>query len=409
MNAPSGAARLISKGEFIALAASLFAINSLAIDIMLPALGDMANDLGVANENERQYVISFYLIGYGIAQLILGPLADRFGRKLPLLAGIALYIVACTASVFAPDFTSLIILRLLQGFGAASTRVSVQAAIRDRYHSREMAEVMSLIFMVFMAVPIVAPSIGQLILFVSNWKMIFIAMGIGTTAIMIWTWLRFDETLKPENVRPLTAGAIAEGFITVLSNRSAFFYNLAATFVLSALFGFINSAQQIYVDIYGMGDLFPLAFAAVAVLMAVSSFLNSRAVRKFGQRRLSQSALIAFTLLSTIWFIAALNGTPPFFLYFGLFAGIMFTFGWCSSNMNSLALEPLGAVAGTASSAFGFLQSVTSAVIGLIIGQLFDGTQIPLSFSFAAMGALAFLSVVIAEKGKLFTAPGQPG
>lgn len=400
---------LISKGEFIALAASLFAINSLAIDIMLPALPNMADELGVVSENERQFVISFYLIGFGIAQLVLGPLADRFGRKPPLLGGMALYIVACIASVFAPDFTTLVALRLLQGLGAASTRVSVQAAIRDRYHSREMAEVMSLIFMVFMGIPVIAPSLGQLILFISDWKMIFVAMGIGTLAVFAWTWFRFNETLKPENKRPLTISAVGGGFAIVLSNRSAFFYNLAATFIMSCLFGFINSAQQIYVDIYGLGDIFPLAFAAVAILMAISSFLNSRAVRRFGQRRLSQGALIAFTLLSAIWLTFALQGTPPFPVFLGLFASIMFTFGWCSSNMNSLALEPLGEVAGTASSAFGFLQSVSSAIIGLIVGQLFNDTQIPLAASFAILGALACISVVIAEKGKLFTAPGEPG
>ncbi|MCO6185882.1 multidrug effflux MFS transporter [Rhizobium sp. L1K21] len=398
---------LIPKREFIILCASLFSINSMAIDIMLPALPDMAAELGVASENERQFVISFYLIGFGIAQLILGPLADRFGRKPPLVAGLLLYLVTCVACVFAPDFITLVALRFLQGLGAASTRISVQASIRDRYHSREMAEVMSLIFMVFMAIPVIAPGLGQLILLVASWHMIFIAMGIGTLIVFVWTLLRFDETLTPENRRPLTASAIGEGFIIVLSSRSAFFYNLAATFVMSCLFGFINSAQQIYVDIYGLGDIFPLAFGAVAILMAVSSFLNARFVRRFGQRRLSQGALIAFTSFSGIWLLVALQGTPPFAVFLGLFAAIMFCFGWCSSNMNSLALEPLGRVAGTASSAFGFMQTVTGAIIGLIVGQMFDNTQIPLAASFTLLGTLAFISVLIAEKGRLFTAPGE--
>lgn len=408
MSNDSRASHFISKREFIALTASLFAINALAIDVMLPALPAMAEDLGVASENERQLVIAFYLIGFGVAQLVLGPMVDRFGRKRPLLWGMGIYVAACLASVFTTSFYALVALRFLQGLGAATTRVSGQAAIRDRFESREMAEVMSLVFMVFMAIPVVAPSIGQLILAVSNWHMIFVVMGVGTFAVIVWTYFRFDETLSREHRRPLTLQGVTEGFVIVLSNRSAFFYNAASTFIMASLFGFINSAQQIYVDIYHLDELFPLAFAGVAILMAVSSYLNARAVRKFGQRRLSQGALIVFTCVSAIWFTLSLSGTPPFFVFFGLFAAVMFSFGWCSANMNSLALEPLGAVAGTAASAFGFLQSVSSAVLGLMIGQMFDGTQTPVAASYMILGLLAFLSVVIAEKGRLFTAPGAP-
>ncbi len=392
----------ISKAEFIALIAALFAINALAIDIMLPTLGVIANDLGVAAGNERQYIISTYLLGFGAAQFLFGPLTDRYGRRIPLIIGLVVYFGAAMVAAFSNNFETLLALRLLQGMGAAVTRVAGQAAIRDRYESREMAEVMSLVFMVFLTVPVIAPAIGQTILIFLEWHAIFIGMGIGALLVTVWSVFRFDETLRPENMRLLTSESIFGGFMIVISNRMALFYALASTFIVSALLGFINSAQQIYVEIYDLGDWFPLAFAAVSLLMAVSSFLNSRAVRRFGQRRLSHGSVILFTLISAVWLAISYIGNPPFWLFLSLFAAIMFTFGWCSSNLNALSLEPLGSVAGTASSVYGSIQTVLSALLGMLVGQMFDGTQLPLAAGFTGFGLLALVSILIAEQGKLF-------
>jgi DHA1 family bicyclomycin/chloramphenicol resistance-like MFS transporter len=394
--------RVLSRPEFIALMAALMALNALAIDVMLPALPYMGEALGVVSENERQYVVSSYMLGMGIAVLAFGPLSDRFGRRGPLLAGMGIYIAAAIAAIFAPSFATLLILRFIQGMGAASVRVIAMSIVRDRYSGREMAEVMSLTFMVFMAIPIIAPGIGQVLLLTGPWQTIFIFMGLLAAAFWAWTYFRLPETLAVEHRRPLTFSGIFQSFKIVFTNRVAISYGLAGTFMFGALFGFISSSQQIYVDIYGLGVYFPVAFAAMAGLMAVSSFTNSKIVRRFGMRRLSHGAILSFTGFSAIWLAFALSGYLPLWLFFSLLSIIMFSFGWASSNMNSLSMEPLGAVAGTASAVFGFIQTVGGALIGSYTGQHFDGTTVPAATGYFAMGALALIFILIAEKGRLF-------
>jgi DHA1 family bicyclomycin/chloramphenicol resistance-like MFS transporter len=382
--------------------AALMALNALAIDVMLPALPYMGEALNVANENERQFVISAYMIGMGVAQLAFGPLTDRFGRRAPLLAGVGVYVAAVLVAAFAPSFTMLLVLRFIQGLGAASVRVITTAVIRDRYSGREMAEVMSLVFMVFMAIPVIAPSIGQVLLLTGPWQAIFLFMGALALIFWLWTFIRLPETLPLDKRRPLSLIGVVEGFRIVFTNRVAISYGLAGTFLFGALFGFISSSQQIYVDIYGLGVFFPVAFAAMAGLMAVSSFTNSRVVRRLGMRRLSHGAMLTFTVVSGIWLAFALSGFLPLWLFFGLLCIIMFSFGWSASNMNSLSMEPLGAVAGTAASVFGFIQTVGGALIGSYIGQLFNNTTIPVAAGYFSMGAIALVFMLIAEKGKLF-------
>ena len=394
--------RVLSRPEFIALMAALMALNALAIDVMLPALPYMGEALGVANENERQFVITAYMIGMGVAQLAFGPLTDRFGRRAPLLAGIGVYVVAVVIAAFAPSFIMLLVLRFIQGLGAASVRVITTAVVRDRYSGREMAEVMSLVFMVFMAIPVIAPSIGQVLLLTGPWQAIFLFMGGLALVFWLWTFMRLPETLPLDKRRPLSLKGVTEGFHIVFTNRVAISYGLAGMFLFGALFGFISSSQQIYVDIYGLGVYFPVAFALVAGLMAVSSFTNSRVVRKLGMRRLSHGAMLTFTVVSGIWLAFAMSGFLPLWLFFGLLCIIMFSFGWSASNMNSLSMEPLGAVAGTAASVFGFIQTVGGALIGGYIGQLFDGTTIPTAAGYFTMGVMALVFILIAEKGRLF-------
>lgn len=382
--------------------AALMALNALAIDVMLPALPYMGDALGISSENERQYVISAYMMGFGVAQLAFGPLSDRFGRRAPLLVGIVVYIVAAVAAVFSPTFGILLALRFLQGMGAAGTRVIATSIVRDMYSGRAMAEVMSLTFMVFMAIPIIAPSIGQVLLLTGPWQTIFLFMG-GLAAVFgLWAFIRLPETLALGNRRELTLRTILGGFRIVLTNRVAFCYGLAGTFTFGALFGFISSSQQIYVDIYGLGVYFPVAFAAVAALMAVSSFTNSRIVSRVGMRRLSHGAMLVFTAMSAIWLVLALVGFLPIWLFLPILAVIMFCFGWAASNMNSLSMEPLGSVAGTASSVFGFIQTIGGALIGGFIGQQFNGTVVPVAAGYFVMGVLTLVFILIAENGRLF-------
>ncbi|TCU31658.1 DHA1 family bicyclomycin/chloramphenicol resistance-like MFS transporter [Rhizobium azibense] len=394
----------MGKREFIALAAFLMATNSLAIDIMLPALQQIGSNLGVESENHRQFVVSSYLLGFGGAQLFYGPISDRFGRRLPLLVGLAIYIASAIGIAFIPSFAGLLVLRFIQGIGSAATRVITISIVRDIYGGRQMAEVMSLIMMVFMIVPVVAPGSGQIIMLFASWHMIFVFIAAMGAAIAAWTFYRLPETLDPRNMRPFTAGSILSGFQLVLTNRIALCYTLATTFIFGSLFGFINSAQQIYVGIYDLGVYFPFAFAAVAVFMSIASFLNSRFVGKFGMRRLSHGSLLGFVAVNTLWMIVQVVGPQPmpFFLFIGFFGIAMFQFGWIGSNFNSLAMEPLGHVAGTASSVLGFMSTIGGAIIGAAIGQAFDGTALPMVSGYFAVSIIGLVFVLIAEKGRLF-------
>ncbi|MDO6963840.1 multidrug effflux MFS transporter [Rhizobium alvei] len=407
MNSPSSTASRVSRPELIALIAALMALNALAIDVMLPALPKMGEALKVAHVNDNQLVLTTYLIGFGVAQLFFGPISDRFGRRRPLIVGIVIYIAAAALAAVAPTFESLLVLRFIQGLGAAATRVIAQSAVRDRFEGRGMAEVMSLVFMVFMVIPIIAPSIGQLLLFSGHWQMIFLFMAGLALIIGLWAWFRLDESLAVADRRALRIGTIAEGFWMVLSNRSAFFYGLSGMFVMGGLMGFINTSPQIYLNIYGLGSWFPLAFAFVAATMSLSSFLNSRIVRAIGMRRVAHSALVAFILLSGLFLVLALNGALPFWLFMAVFTTIMFTFGHLGSNSQALSMEPLGAVAGTASSVFGFLQTVGGAAIGATIGYIYDGTLVPVAAGFFALSLIGLACMLIAERGKLFGVSSQ--
>jgi len=405
---PAVQANALPRWEFITIVAALMALNALAIDIMLPGLQEIGASLNVADENHRQYVVSSYFAGMAAALLFYGPLSDRFGRRTPVLIGLAIYIAAAFAAVFAPTFEVLLALRFIQGIGAASTRVVAVSIVRDRFGGRAMAEIMSLVFMTFMVIPVIAPSLGQLMMIFASWHMIFVLMGVIAVAITFWFWARMPETLHPEDRRAIDVSSIAQGFAIVLSNRISIGYTLASTAVFAALFGFINSAQQIYVGIYDLGAWFPILFAVVAGMMAVSSFLNSKLVSKVGMRRLSHGALLGFIAVSAIWFIWSLNGQVPLVPFVILFALAMMQFGWIGSNFNSIAMEPLGHIAGTASSIQGFIQTLGGGLAGALIGQAFDGSTTPLAAGFCGVSLIALVLVLIAERGRLFESAG-PG
>jgi len=400
----------MGKVEFIALMAMLMALNALAIDIMLPGLQEIGAALGVENENHRQYVVSAYLLGFGLAQLAYGPISDRFGRRRPMLVGLAIYVVSSLAVVAAPSFAGLLVLRMIQGIGSAAMRVITISIVRDVYGGRAMAEVMSLIMMVFMVVPVIAPGTGQIILLFGDWHLIFVFMAVVASAVALWMHFRLPETLRPEDVRPFTARAILAGFRIVLTNRVALCYTIASMFIFGALFGFINSAQQVYVGIYGLGVWFSAAFAAVAVFMALSSFVNSRLVGRFGMRGLSHASLLGFAVITFLWLLVQIFGPQPmpFPLFLTFFALAMFQFGWIGSNFNSLAMEPLGHVAGTASSVLGFMGTAGGTIIGAVIGQSFNGTALPLVTGFFSVSIVGLVFVLLAERGKLFQPHNKP-
>ena len=393
----------LSKGQFIAIMAMLMSINALSIDMMLPGLQEIGQSLGVADENSRQFVITSYLIGMGSAQLFFGPLSDRFGRKMPLIGGLVIYALCAFAIVFVPSFGALLALRFVQGLGAAATRVISVSIVRDIYGGRMMAEVMSLVMMVFMVVPVIAPSIGQLVMLFAEWHVIFLVISIYAFFATVLVVLYLPETLGTERRRPFTIKGIAASFAIVLGNRTALCYALAISFIFGARFGFINSAPQVMVGVFGLGHYFPLVFACFAGLMAVASFVNSRLVGRYGMHRVSHIALLLFVAASALWALFSAAGFLPFWLFAILYGSAMFQFGLIGANFNAMAMEPLGHVAGTASSVIGFMQTIGGALIGAMIGQAFDGTVTPLAFGFLSVSIIGLFFVLLAERGRLFS------
>ena len=395
-------APLMGFREFVTLMAALMAINALSIDAMLPVLPQIGASLDLATENQQQWIVTAYLLGFGAAQLIYGPLADHFGRKPVLLAGLAIYALFTIVAAFAPTLTTMIVARALEGTGAAATRVLAVTIIRDRYEGRTMARVMSLTFIVFLAAPVIAPSLGQLIALFAPWQWIYAALTVFGAGIAIWTWRRLPETLHPEDRRAVSPAGIIGACRIVLTSGTAMGYTLALTAMLGALFGFINSVQQVFAYVLGVPALLGVIFAVVAGWMAVASYLNSRIVERLGTRRVSHAALLAFITVSALHYWLAVYDRETLWSFAGLLSAAMFCFGLVGANFNSIAMEPVGHVAGTGSSIFGFVTTVGGALIGFAIGQQFDGTVIPLTFGFVVCGLMALAIVLVTEGGRLF-------
>jgi len=395
--------------EFVCMIALMMALNALAIDSMLPALPDIGASLGIASENSRQWVVTAYLLGFGAAQIVYGPLADRFGRKRILLIGVAIYVFFSLLAALAPSFETLIMARVGQGMGSAATRVLAVSIVRDRYSGRTMARVMSLSFLVFLGVPIIAPSLGQLILLVAPWRAIFDVLGLIGVGLMIWTLIRLPETLHPEDRLPIQAKRIALAFREALTNRQSIGYTLAMTAITGALFGFINSAQQIFYDVFEAPALFTTVFALIAGGIAVASIVNATLVQRLGSRLISHAALLGFIIIAAVHASVTISGHESIWTFAILQTLTMFCFGLIAGNFGSMAMEPMGHIAGTASSAQGCISTVLGSLAGFAIGQQFNGTVIPMTIGFTTCGLIALIAVLFAERGRLFVARNATG
>jgi len=388
--------------EMTVMLAGLMALNAFAIDAMVPALPAIGQSLNVMRENDRQLVVVSYFIGFASTQLFWGPLADRFGRKPVLGWGIMLYMVFALLCAFAGSFALLIAGRIAMGASAAVTRVLVVAMVRDLFEAEAMARVMSLVFMTFMLVPVLAPNIGQAILLVASWRAIFLVLAGYALAMLAWSWWRLPETLHPEYRRSLEwremGGAIVEAVRDPLSRG----YTLALAITFSALVAYISSIQQIVFDVFGEGRLIGLVFAAIAAPMALASWLNSRVVGKYGLRRVGHTAAVVFAILTTAHAaigLAGLESLPVFVVMQGL---SMASFAFTSSNLGTLAMERMAPIAGTASSVQGVVGTLGAAIIGFAIGQAFDGTVRPYLIGCAGCALAALAVIGLTEPKRLF-------
>ncbi len=391
--------------EFVALIALMMGITAFSIDNLLPAFGFMRDHFGLANPNDVQLAVYAYLIGIGAAQIVYGPWSDVVGRRPVLMVGIAIYIAAGLLALVTDSFSTLIVARVIQGAGAGAARVLAVAIVRDRFEGREMARIMSLTMMVFLAVPILAPAAGSAILIFGSWRLIFVAMVALALVLALWFGLRMPETLHPEYRLPFSPRAILAGMRLAVTTRRSVGYATAMGLMMGCLMSYVGSASQVFqTDVYQLGVMFPVLFAGVAGTMAVASFLNASLVRRMGMRRLSHGGLLGFLVVSAGLVTAALafGGRPPFWLFCALIAAGQFLFALTVPNFNSMAMEPLGAVAGTASSFIGCYTTLMAALLALAAGRAFDGTVLPLSLTYLVLSALSVVATLWAEKWRLF-------
>jgi DHA1 family bicyclomycin/chloramphenicol resistance-like MFS transporter len=391
--------------ELVAMMASVMALNALAVDAMLPAFPAIGASLHVAEPNSLQFIITAYLLSNAVGSLVAGPLADRYGRRVMMLVSIALAALGGLASAIAPSFETLLIVRAVHGFFAAGLGVLAVSVIRDRYSGDRMARLMSMIIIIFLAVPVIAPSLGQLMIAIAGWREIFHVLAGGAALVFIWVALRLPETLPPEHRQPIAVDTIMRNWRTVLTDRLGIGYMMGAGIIMGGLFGFLNSAQQIFSDTFKAPDLFPYGFACVAGCMALANFSNSRIVERFGARRVSHAALMVYIVLSLIQLGASLMHPEPLWLFIGVVALNMGMVGFTGSNFGSIAMEPFGKIAGSAASFQSFARMALASLIGMLTGQRFNGTTLPLAEGFVIAGFIGLGFILWAENGKLFTRP----
>ena len=393
-----------SFAEFVVIIASMMGVTAFAVDAVLPAFPAIGASFGIADPNRLQLIVYVYMMGFGLAQLVFGTASDIVGRRTAYMAGLVIFLIGSAVSMFATDLTSLLVARFVQGVGAASGRVLSTAIIRDRFSGRDMARVMSLNMTVFIMVPIFAPAIGGLLLLTGHWRTILVAMFATGLGLGLWFFVRMPETLSPSNRMPFSVNRIMAGARTTLTSRTAMGYATAVAFLFGCVMTMVGSAQQIFAETYGLGALFPVAFGVMAASMGLAGFANSAAVRRLGMRRISHTSLIVLVGLGAVQVACALAfaGHTPIWLFGILLSLSQFCLGLSFPNFNALAMEPLGKIAGTASSLIGVYTTIIGALCGLVIGGAYDGTMLPLAVGYFVLACLSLAVVLQTERGRLF-------
>jgi DHA1 family bicyclomycin/chloramphenicol resistance-like MFS transporter len=387
--------------EFVVLIAAMMATQALAIDAMLPAFPIIVRAMHVADENHGQWILTAYMAGLGCGQLFWGMMSDRFGRRPVLLVGLGGYVGAALLCGLTNSFHALLIFRFIHGLAAASVTVG-RSVIRDLYSGRHMARVMSLTFVVFLMVPVLAPSLGQLILLVAPWRYIFIACGVFGSIVWSWASLRLKETMHPEYRMTLTRSHIVGAVRLVLGNRTSLCYTLGLTVMFASTMAYVGMVQQIFSDVFHRPSMMPGMFALCAGTMGVAALVNSRVVERLGMRLISHTALLCFIGVTGLHVVAAALGVEQLWTFVAFQAATMACFSLAVSNFGAMAMEPIGAVAGIGASLQGFVSTFGAALVGAAIGRNFSGTTLPLAAGALCCGLLALVFVLLAEKGRLF-------
>lgn len=389
--------------EFIVLISLMTSITALSIDAMLPALPQIAADLGVQNANDRQLIVSLIFLGLSLGQLVFGPLSDSIGRKPTITIGFGVYIGGSLLSLLAPTFPIMLAGRLLQGIGVSAPRAVTLALVRDQYESERMARVLSFVMTVFILVPMIAPLMGQTILFFFGWRAIFGMFIVITLITLAWFILRMPESLSPENRIPFTFARIFNAVKEILTTRLTLGYTIMSGFISGAHLSYLNSAQQIFQEQYALGDRFPFFFAAVAFSIGLAAFFNARLVVRFGMRFLVRWALRALLILALVALGVGLAtaGQPPLWALLTYFMLTFFTVGILFGNLNALAMQPLGHIAGIGAAIIGSLSTMISVLLGTTIGRAYNETILPLVIGFVVLAGLSIFVMWWAESGSM--------
>lgn len=387
----------LSRNEFVALIATMFGILAFSIDAMLPALPDIGAVLAPADPNRAQLIVVSFILGMGVGTLFTGPLSDAYGRKPVIVGGIVLYCIGAFLASQTQSLELMVLARILQGLGAAGPRIAGVAMVRDSYAGVEMAKIMSLVMMVFMVLPAAAPAIGELIIAGFGWRAIFAAFIIFALIAGAWLTVRQPETHPAEKRTPMKMTALIAAMREVVGNRIAMISIAVQACVMGILFGNVSSIQPIMDIAYGKGEQFTAYFAGMALFSASASFINSKIVAKYGMRKVIYGGTMGVAILTSICMLTAVFlHQVPFALYFIWASGLTFSLGLTMGNLNALAMEPLGHIAGMAASIIGCLSTVGAVIIATPLGQLFDGTPLPLMTGalvayFVAIGLMIYL------------------
>ncbi|MFT2096924.1 multidrug effflux MFS transporter [Marinomonas sp. 2405UD66-6] len=391
----------ISPTEFTILVASLMSIVAISIDALLPALGIIGSDLNATTANQPQLLISMLFLGMALGQLICGPLSDALGRRPILFGGFALYIVGTIICYKANSLEVLMFGRFIQGLGVAGPYISAISLVRDLFHGAQMARIMSLVMMIFVLVPAFAPTIGQGILFIADWRSIFEFYMFYAILIVVWVAFRLKETLPKSNRIPFSKKGFLDGFKEVLTNRITASYTVCMGLFFGSFIGYLNSSQQIFQVQFETGNMFSVYFGLLALVLGFSSLMNSRIVEKHGAKIIAFKAMTVTVLASLVFLILHAFVDISLWMFLIYAAVIFFCFGLLFGNVNSLAMEPMGHVAGIASAVIGSISSLMSMGIGTLVGQMYNNTLIPISGNFVLMGGIALGIMYWAEKGRL--------